>query len=413
MPIQPKTFPPRFSQNILYPATYDLGEIPIPSQNDYFSMGEYFNVKFGGHGVNDIPVLSYGKHKFDLLLIPQSNTGGNYSKLKNGTRILFEFKDSAGNLIFSDTTPIYSDGGFTGYVWVKQDPIRTYNKIEQGYGTMTIVAVGDTNDPNWRNKYNIRITHSIYLSLYESNSETSQITYSKNYSPIIFQRHTGSLGSGSGNLIVSEGLVWNDGAEVEQNALIISMSKLKTYSGEVKMVHIDYKLSGSAGDTSNPASEWTFLADWELLSQSYEDGIYKDYSQGINTLSERFGLPIFSSQIPHGGWDGSGNNKVKFKFRFKNPYQVFAEDHHTSAIDFELEYPKNNNEWLTFVGSNFVAPGDTVFVASNKVLLETSTGQFSFGTAVDGIYASPFGQKFDSLGRPQTLSDSRKNSKNN
>ncbi len=397
MPILPKTFPPRFSQNTLYPATYDLGKISIPQENEYFSMGTYFNVQFSGFGINDIPVLSYGKHKFDILLLPENNTGGSYSKLKNGSRILFEFKDSAGNIIFSDTTPLYKNGGFTGYVWLKQDPIRTYNQIEEGYGTMTVVAVGDTNDPNWRNKPNIRIVHSIYVSLYESNTETNQITYYDNYSPIILQRHTGSLGSGSGNLIVNEGSVWNDGALAEQSALIVSMSKMKTYSGEVKKIQIDYKLSGSLNDTSNPAPEWTFLSDWELTSQSYEDGIYKDYSKGINTLAEYFAIPIFSSQIPHGGWDGSGTNKVKFRFRFKNPFEILAEDYHTNNYIFELEYPKNTNEWLNFEGSNFIAPGTTVFVASNNKLVETSKGQFNFGNA---IYSSYSGQTFDEDGNP-------------
>tara|TARA_Y100001973_G_C5198692_1_gene336079 strand:- start:1879 stop:3111 length:1233 start_codon:yes stop_codon:yes gene_type:complete len=395
-------FPPKFSQNILYPAEYDLESLPIPPQNDYLNMGVFFNMQFGGYGVNSIPTLSYGKHKFDVILIPHSSNSA-YPKLQPKSRVLFEVKDVAGNLIFSDITPIYKDNGFTGYLWIKQDPLRTFKDIQEGYGYVTIVAKAQTTDPQWKNRYNVRVRQKIYVNLFDYNTETGQISgFKKNYSPILFQKHTGSLGSGSGNLIVSEGSVINEGVQTEQSALIVSMSNMKTYSGKVNRIYIEYKLSGSSGDTSNPSPEWSFFGDWTLISKSYEDNIYKDYGVGINTLDENFSIPIFSSQIPHGGWDGSGTNKVKFRFRFVNPGENFAEDMHTSVGYFQLDYPKNNDEWLVFEGSNFVQPGSSVFAASNPIIVETVKGQFSFDTA-PLIYED--GQSYSENGNPNNKED--------
>ena len=58
--------------------------------------------------VNAVPTLGYGKHKFDVILIPHSSNSA-YPKLQPKSRVLFEVKDVAGNLIFSDITPIYKE----------------------------------------------------------------------------------------------------------------------------------------------------------------------------------------------------------------------------------------------------------------------------------------------------------------
>ena len=68
-----------------------------------------------------------------------------------------------------------------------------------------------------------------------------------------------------------------------------------------------------------------------------------------------------------------------------------------------MEYPKNKNDWLNFAGSNFIAPGSTVFAASNNELLKTSAGQFNFGVSTAGYTSSPYsskaGQKFNAQGK--------------
>jgi len=391
-------FPPKFSENILYPAIYNLDEYNIPSEYDYYEMGNYFNIAFGGYSVNDVPVLTFGKHKFDIIILPHGNDNPN-PKLKNGSRILFEVKDNAGTIVWSDTTPIYNSDGFTGYIWIKQDPLRTYNDIQEGYGTLTVVAKTNNTSSNWRNRYNLRVTHDVYIKLYK---DTNEQIVEENWSPIVMQRHTGSQGSGSGNLIISEGYDFVPGPDVEVAKLVVTSSKMKTYSGEIKHIVVDYKLSGSI-QSGNPAPEFRNLGEWGLLSQSYEDNIYKNYGAGINPLSERFTIPIDHSQIPYNGWDGSGKNKVKFRLRFRNPNQEFAKDVYTTSSDYVLDYPKNDNEWLEFTGSEFVPEDGGPGSEGAGDPAETSNGQFSFlyeGHAVNRNATK--GQTFKSTGRLKT-----------
>ena len=67
--------------------------------------------------------LGFGKHGFSITYKdPQG-----LPRLKEHTTITFEFVDSNGETIFSELAD-YEDvsGGATAYVWIKQDPLRTY-----------------------------------------------------------------------------------------------------------------------------------------------------------------------------------------------------------------------------------------------------------------------------------------------
>ena len=375
----PNTFPPKFRDDILYPAINNLDELPMPSAD--VNLGIYFNVNFPGFGINNSPTLTYGKHIFDVSIVPGSialtNDGyemdGNYPLLKNKSRILFEFKDAAGTIIFSDYTPINKPDGFSGYVWLKQDPLRTFDDIVEGPGTMTIVGVTQTNDNQWKNRYNVRMKKSIYIDLKNS----SDIIY-QNDSPIILQYSTGSIGSGSGAISMVEELTNDDSNPgVTISNVSISASRMKTYSGEINRIRTDIKVSGSL---ENP--DWQFLATHILSGSVYEDGIYKNYGQGINPISEQWTHPIPSSILNN----NTLATKVKFKLTFVNPFGETAKDvfnQYDQSQEYVLQYPNlpdtDENGWLEFVGTDTQLASETSTNPSKEfVMTVTSNGQFSF-----------------------------------
>ena len=400
----PNTFPPKFSKNILYPSVKNLDTLPMPSGD--LPLGIYFNLNFPGYGTNATPVLTYGKHKFDISVVPSSTQftsegyelEGDYPKLKNKSRILFEFKDSAGNIIFSDYTPIYKTDGFTGYVWIKKDPLRTYEEIQEGPGKITIVAIANVSDPNWKNRYNVRMTKSINIDLVTSNG----IVY-QNTSPIIFQANTGSIGSGSGLNVYEETISNNSDPDIGISNVIISASKLKTYSGEISRVETFIKVSGSV---DNP--DWQFLSTHILSSSLYEDGIYKDYGDGINPISEQWSHDIPHSMLPN---IGSDNNKVKFQFKFRNPEAVFAKDvynQYDETQDYVLQYPNlsdsdNTLGWLEFQGTDIQTGTSGNQTILNDVVEETSNGQFSFKSGL--VLGTDSGVTYDNSGNPKEFSN--------
>ena len=166
-------------------------------------LGKYFNIEFPGYtnSPNATPILSYGKHIFKITI--NQNTR---PKIKAGTKVLFEFKDSGGLVLFSEIVPITNPGNlqFTGYVWIKKQPLGTYDSPGEGTGTMTIAAVTETNDSNWKDKFNVRSVLDIELDLtiQQTIGGAVQTYYPQNKSPIVF-KDTSKMASGSG-LFISE-----------------------------------------------------------------------------------------------------------------------------------------------------------------------------------------------------------------
>ena len=192
MPQLDQQFPPRFEDGILYPAIqnldqYDMNGSPAGDQEP----GIYFNVRFHGLNTNDVPTLSYGKHAFQILLTPDpgSEYGLNLPFIKNKSRVLFEFKDTLGLVLFSDVTPLHTPDNlaFAAYVWLKEDPLRTYDSITPGYGTLTVVGQVETSDPQWGNTFNIRTEFPILIDLVDEDQDTGQTVYKPNLSPLIFK----------------------------------------------------------------------------------------------------------------------------------------------------------------------------------------------------------------------------------
>jgi len=412
----PKTFPPKFSQDILYPAIHNLDEIDMSgSPVGDVPLGAYFNVSFGDLPNNATPSLSYGKHGFRISINPIVS---GYPNLKQGSNIIFEVKDSNGLVIFSDTTPLHSGDNlkFMGYLWIKQDPLRTYEQVVEGYATMTIVGVSDIPNPHWRNLYNVRsnILLNLDMTIQSINdNNTVQLYYNNNISPIIF-KNPNEMTSGSGGLFMSESLVSEtedeDGNTISKKSLItISASNLQTFSGKVHQVNVDYWKSGSIPDSTEP--NWQPLGNRPLIntdgtpySTIFEENIDKDYAEGINPISAEWSHEIDYDIAPSGLI-----TKMKFRLRFANANNQSALNTYpfsgssSTGHEFSLEYPgtgpvtEGYGYWLEMEGSGMTSPGSTVFGASNRVLVTTTAGQFSFGQAP---FSSKIGQKFDSNGDP-------------
>jgi len=377
-----KKFPPKFDQSLLYPAIYNLDEYDMPNADE--SLGVYFDINFPNYGTNIAPTLTYGKHRFDVYIKTQNQQynlqgypiGDSLPPLKNGSRILMEFKDAAGTVIFSDYTSIHHLDGFTGYVWIKQDPMRTYNDIIPGWGKMTIVGIAETTDRNWKNRYNVRSTHWIDIILGDGEGG-----YYPNYSPIVFQANTGSIGSGSG-LTMEETLIEIQ-PEKYESYLTVSASKLKTFSGTIDYIRTYIKIS-----QSGVLPEWEFFADNPLTSSNYEDTIYKDYGQGLNTLSEKW-----SRKTDGFLWNNADTkNRVKFKLEFRDPSNLTAKNPYDSSgvtSDYILQYPDasdtdSTNGWMTFQGSDYVTPAESSGVNPDvgDTIVYSSAGQFNFNPDV-------------------------------
>jgi len=124
-------FPPEFSSTATYANRYDLDEI------DVFLEGNSSNPMF--FDISGLPQnLSFGKHYFYISILDSQNQ--NY-KLRDNSKILFEFKSINNVVIKSDITKLNQRNGVaTCFVEVLQDPLRTYEEIQDGEGTLTIVG---------------------------------------------------------------------------------------------------------------------------------------------------------------------------------------------------------------------------------------------------------------------------------
>tara|TARA_R110000851_G_C12965817_1_gene554792 strand:+ start:122 stop:784 length:663 start_codon:yes stop_codon:yes gene_type:complete len=132
-----------FSSTATYSNRYDLDEI------DVFLEGDSTNPMF--FSVNGLPnQLSFGKHYFYLdILKPKKQD----YKLRNNSRILFEFKSSNNVIIKSDVAKLNQRNGVaTCFVEVLQNPLRTYEEIKDGEGTLTIVGSLENNHRRFKGR---------------------------------------------------------------------------------------------------------------------------------------------------------------------------------------------------------------------------------------------------------------------
>jgi len=124
-------FPQEFSSTLLYENRYDLDEIDVFMESDA-SDPMFFSI-------TGLPQqLSYGKHYFNISTLDTSDQ--NY-RLRDNSKILFEFKSVNNVVIKSDITEFNQRNGIgTCYVEVLADPMRTRNTIDDGVGTLVVVG---------------------------------------------------------------------------------------------------------------------------------------------------------------------------------------------------------------------------------------------------------------------------------
>ena len=369
-------YPPKFEKDLLYPREYNLENLPMPSSLEgivdnwsNISLGQYFNIYFPPNSPNSgVPLLSFGKHYFILTYNP-SPIG--FPQLKNNSKILFEFKDSLDNqnnrrVIFSDITPYKGISNyFVGYVWLKEDPLRTYDSLVGGQGTLNIVGQVQTTDSNWKNKFNVRTQIPIDIDLSGTNPNLGT-------SPILFQTNSGSLAN---SFVISESRGTNNNVP-EQSYVHISASNLQTYGGEVKDISVEYLLSSSlVADLDNEYKPLQIHRLGNGQKTLYEQGVSIDFSDGVNPISEEWKVYVPPTTINRGP-DKDGNyEKVKFKLTFANSANSTAQNLFASeSKNFEVFYPSGSNQWLEFTGSSFVQTGEDNLVLGQVFINDVTKG---------------------------------------
>ena len=156
-------FPPEFSSTEKYANRYDLDEISV------FMNGDANNPMF--FSINGLPSqLSFGKHLFYLSILDSSNLD---YRLKQNSRVLFEFKSSNNIVLRSDVSEINQKNGIvTCFVEVLKDPLRSFKNVADGIGTLTVVGTIEKNPsrPNaanipqeFKNAINYRCTFPIEI----------------------------------------------------------------------------------------------------------------------------------------------------------------------------------------------------------------------------------------------------------
>ena len=125
------SYPLEFSSTLTYANRYDLDEI------DVFLEGNSNNPMF--FNVDGLPDnLAFGKHYFNLSIL--DSTHQQYM-LKPESKILFEFKSKNNVVLRSDVTDrITRNGVIICFVEVLKDPLRTFDEVYDGEGTLTIVG---------------------------------------------------------------------------------------------------------------------------------------------------------------------------------------------------------------------------------------------------------------------------------
>lgn len=120
-----------FSSTETYANRYDLDEIDVLLEGDS-SNPMFFSVT----GLPD--KLTFGKHYFNLSILNPSNQK---YRLRNGSKILFEFKSINNVVLQSDVVEINQRNGvIIGYVNILKNPLGTYKEVEDGEGTLTVVG---------------------------------------------------------------------------------------------------------------------------------------------------------------------------------------------------------------------------------------------------------------------------------
>jgi hypothetical protein len=170
-------FPPEFSSTATYANRYDLDEI------DVFLEGDSNNPMF--FSIDGLPnQLSLGKHYFNLSILDSTNQ---QYKLRDNSRILFEFKSINNVVIQSDVSDLKQRNGVaTCFLEILKDPLRTYEEVQDGEGTLTIVGSlenkqgrGQIIPTRFKNAMNYRCVFPIQIRKNLINADSPRVLQSK------------------------------------------------------------------------------------------------------------------------------------------------------------------------------------------------------------------------------------------
>ena len=291
------TYPPKFGGNLpksgdrthLYPQALNLDGLDVYVEDDPNSP-RFFRV-------SNLPTsIPYGKSYFTISFNDPHDTT---LKLRDGSPILFEFKDSGGRVIFSDLTS-YDDinGAALGYVWVKVDPLRTHDDIAEGAGTLTIVGELDDVPSQYKDVYNVRLTVDIDIRRDLPNN-----------TPILFQ----SSSLIQEVLTVSESAEYDQGSTTYKRSLLnISASHLDTFGGQLKFIEVSYN------EQISNADQFKLLTLYPVSASGEEYELTSSATTGLNPVSNFYKTPM-----PR---DLRRGESVTFRLRFLNGAGQVAQD---------------------------------------------------------------------------------------
>ena len=140
--------------SLLYTQILNLDKLDVfieDSQNDSFFI------------IEGLPnTLTLGKHFFKLSYKDKKSST---HTLKEHSKVLFEFKDNQGNVVFSDISDYDSiNGSAICFVDIReQRATGFFDKIANGIGTLTIVGEVNNVPDKFKGAYNVRLTLPIEI----------------------------------------------------------------------------------------------------------------------------------------------------------------------------------------------------------------------------------------------------------
>ena len=226
-------------------------ELNLDSYNVFHECNPYKPEFFDIQGVLG-KTFGYGKHAFTLAIMdPTSAMGG--LRLKERSQILFEVVDNWGNIIQSGLTDInHINGSSFAYFNIQENLLDTSYEVTNG--PAKLIVVGELEGKNlpsqYKNTYNIRTQIPFFIRKQAPND-----------SDILFVDKNPTVAIGEDFETYG-----NSKSDVLQNYTKYhthEFDKLGTYTGKLKHIDIEYRLSSSL---DIPDEQYHFLDKVELTS---------------------------------------------------------------------------------------------------------------------------------------------------
>ena len=278
---------------ILNLANLDVYLETEPNDDAYFS-------------ISGLPeVIGYGKHFFTLTYKDPPNS----PLLATNSTIVFEFVDSNGTVVFSELADIPDvSGAATGYIWIKDDPLRTAENIFDGEMTMYVVGTLDGVPAEFQGLRNLRSSFTFDIR-----------KNTPNLSPIMIYDTDAVVQSAS--FIETQEEDRKPG--YTRGYINVSASHLQTQGGKIAFAELSYRETGSR-DT-----EFTVLNQFRLENSESVFEVTRSAAQGLNPLSTQFKAAI-PRRIRR-------DTPVIFRLRYldenKTPAQFYDQNRLNQAIE--------------------------------------------------------------------------------